>query len=462
LQLATLHLGYSSRSFSPYSLNGHTFAGVGTDLTPNDHWQLSAMYGRLQKASRGDSLHGVDPAYTRYGTGLKGEYRFDKGEAGINLFYARDNLSQPIDNVDSLGITPQENLIVGTHVGLDIIQSLKLTADVNNSMQSSDRRLSSATDLKGAATRNYWAMKSNLTYNIPIGSLGLGVEYVEPGYNSLGSYYMVNDFIDYTVNVATALLKGKVTLAVSSGIRQNNLSGDSDNTQKDVVNNVAIGFTPTDKLNFNFTYSNFLNYTYIRTTFEEVNTHTQYELMDTLNFTQINENLTLSMMWRLHETETVKHSVNATACYQQATQTQSDVPGNAGSTFWNGSGGYQVGMPKAGFTTGLNFNYSRVTADSVVTQAYGPIVMVRKSLLKKQMQTNLSLSWNGTYTAGISTGEVITGRAGLSYAIKKVHQLNFSIAYTDRHSPTRSSSGFTAMLGYSFRFDYPKEEVKSP
>lgn len=455
---ATLHLGYTSMSFSPYSLNGHQFAGAGVELTPGEKFKVSAMYGQLRRESKGDSIYGAEPQYQRYGSGFKVDYAFDKGDVGINLFYARDNSHAPAPDMDSLGIAPQENLILGTHVGLTVVQGLKFNADVSTSLLSNDQRISKATDLGGSATNAYWAAKSGINYSNKLGTVGVGVEYVEPGYNSMGSYYMVNDFANYTLNFATALAKGKVTFAASTGVRQSNLSGEADNTQKDMINNIAIAFNPSEKANFNLTYSNFLNYTYIRTVFEEVNIHTDYELMDTLDFTQINENIALSTVLRLRETDQLKQSLNGTIGYQQATQTQSDLPGNAGSTFVNASGGYQLGLPKSHFSAGLNINYSQVTADSLASQAYGPIVFVRKALLDKKMPTNLSLSWNRTTSGGINTGDLLTARAGVGYLIKKVHQLNASLAYSKRDTPTQSKTAFTAMLGYSFRFDYPKEK----
>ncbi|HEX2970287.1 MAG TPA: hypothetical protein VHO46_14405, partial [Bacteroidales bacterium] len=46
----TAHIGYSSMTFSPYTLNGHQFMGAGVELTPGSKFRFSAMYGRLQKA----------------------------------------------------------------------------------------------------------------------------------------------------------------------------------------------------------------------------------------------------------------------------------------------------------------------------------------------------------------------------------------------------------------------------
>lgn len=51
----TGHLGFSSMNFSPYTLGGHTFLGVGAEARPGK-WQVSAMYGRLLAPVQADSL----------------------------------------------------------------------------------------------------------------------------------------------------------------------------------------------------------------------------------------------------------------------------------------------------------------------------------------------------------------------------------------------------------------------
>lgn len=52
----TLHGGYRSMTFSPYTLNGHIFLGGGAELAPSDKVDIALMYGRLQKAVEFDTL----------------------------------------------------------------------------------------------------------------------------------------------------------------------------------------------------------------------------------------------------------------------------------------------------------------------------------------------------------------------------------------------------------------------
>ncbi len=458
----TLHLGYSSMSFSPYSLSGHTFAGVGVDLAPGDKFKFSAMAGQLQKATPGDSAMGFDPTYSRFGSGFKAEYLFEKAEVGINFFYASDNADVPYSGLDSLGITPMDNLVLGCHFMVRPFQSLTVRADWATSFFSTDKRLSRATDTKGVASNIYHAMKTDVSYSHRIGSLGVGVEYVQPGYQTLGSYYSVNDFINYTVNAATSVANGKVTIAASTGIRENNLSEKSDTKQKDFINNIAIGFNPTDKLNFNINYSNFLNYTYIRTVFDEINAQTQYDLLDTLNFTQISENINLSAAWQFKETEKAKHTLNSSLGFQKATQTQSDVQGNAGSVFTNATGGYQLTLLKAGFSAGLNANYSQNKSDSTINRTIGPLLFVRKQMFDKKLTNSLTLSWNGNYNNGEKTGDMAMIRLSSGYTLKKVHLFNLSLSNSISKRTNNTSRSFTASLTYSYQFGWPKSKENEP
>lgn len=75
---ATLHLGYSSMNFSPYTLSGHVFKGIGVELRPEGKFSYSAMYGRLQRAVELDTLidlsdtqQSAQPAFRRMGYGFK-------------------------------------------------------------------------------------------------------------------------------------------------------------------------------------------------------------------------------------------------------------------------------------------------------------------------------------------------------------------------------------------------------
>ncbi len=61
-----LYMGYSSMTFSPYTLVGHEIFGGGVELTFENGLKLSAIYGRLQKEVRPDTMN-IQPVYRRLG-----------------------------------------------------------------------------------------------------------------------------------------------------------------------------------------------------------------------------------------------------------------------------------------------------------------------------------------------------------------------------------------------------------
>jgi len=458
---ATLHLGWASMNFSPYSLSGHSFAGVGVEVQPGDKFRLKAMHGRLKKALEGDTVKGYDPAYRRTGSGLQGSYSFDRGEVGMSLFHAADDTQKPVDYIDSLGITPKENIVLTSHLNYRLTDHFTLVADLGLSNLSRDRRESGAARRNGRATYRYHAAKTSLTYNASIGSVGGSVEYVEPGYETLGAYYTVNDLVHYTLNVATSLFEGRVTAAASSGIRKNNLDGKSDSQSRDVVSNINIGFNPSEKLAFNLTYSNFTNYTHVQTLFDEVEAQTEYELMDTLRFTQISENANLSANWRMNDSESSSHSLMFNLGLQKASQSQSDVPDHTNSNFVNASSGYQWNVSSKEFSLGLNANYSRNETENAVNEMMGPVFQIRKSFFDKTLKNAFSASWNGTYTEGNKSGSVLSARLNHSYTLREKHRFSLSGSYKARQTrDNEDREYFTISLRYSFNFSWPSKEEK--
>jgi len=88
----TGHIGDVSMTFSPYTLSGYQFTGVGVDLTPEGPFKFSAMYGRLQKAVEMDTVnHTTLAAYRRMGYGAKITFQQPLYTLGMIVFAARDD-----------------------------------------------------------------------------------------------------------------------------------------------------------------------------------------------------------------------------------------------------------------------------------------------------------------------------------------------------------------------------------
>ncbi|MCG8702162.1 MAG: hypothetical protein MI922_29180, partial [Bacteroidales bacterium] len=251
------HIGYSSMTFSPYSLSGHQFLGGGVELTPPQNFKVSAMFGRLQKRILPDTNNAFDPEYQRYGGGAAFEYMFKGGMAGFDVFYAKDDLGSFNNAIlDSFDVLPQENLVLGVKANYTIASIVTLGANYALSTHTSNVLAGETKIEKGnlpwfnyrESTQEYHAFKSNANVNLPYFVIGAGYERIDPDYKTLGSYYNRNDLENITGNFSTALWQNKISFACSYGFERDNLNDLKEQENVRNISSLNLGFAPIDKL----------------------------------------------------------------------------------------------------------------------------------------------------------------------------------------------------------------------
>lgn len=83
---------------------------------------------------------------------------------------------------------------------------------------------------------------------------------------------------------------------------------------------------------------------------------------------------------------------------------------------------------------------------------------LRKKIFDKKLRNSFSFTWNKTSLNSKATGNVFNLRLGSNYALKKKHILNLNLAYTQNTRNENTTKYYTASLGYSFNFGWPKEK----
>jgi hypothetical protein len=101
-----VYAGYTSMQFSPYSLAGHELFGGGVELSPDNGFKISALFGRLKKASNGDD--GAERAYRRMGGG-----------------YQRNNLNRQKSSTTS-------RMIYSGNIAANVTEKLNVSANFSN------------------------------------------------------------------------------------------------------------------------------------------------------------------------------------------------------------------------------------------------------------------------------------------------------------------------------------------
>lgn len=445
---AKAHIGDVSMSFGPYTLNGHQFTGLGVELSPG-RWQVSAMAGRLLKRVDADpNIPSLQVGYERWGYGLKTRYEGSTFALGGTVFAARDRDGHISFDLDALGIYPKGNIALGLEGSLSLIKDLKLSLEYGLSRMQQD--------LRSAEVSYYHALRADVSYSFVGNTLGVGYERIDPGYATLGAYYFNNDYENLTLNYSRSFFDSKLSLALSGGLQRDDLMGQKQEHNKRFVGSAQVGFTPNEALSASVSLSSFQSYRNLKSSFDYINARTPYDNLDTLQFTQLSHSLDADISWRLKQSEAQTQTLSATLSYQEAADRQGRYiqPGQL-TRFMNLGTSYSLDLSALDLTLTGGFNVSNNYADRKAVLTLGPSLSLAKRLLKKQLSTGLSLSYNETQEAGHRLAQVYNLRATAGYRFWGKHGLNASVAYQGRRLlPAVSSprSSFTSELSYSYSF----------
>ncbi|MDX9694679.1 MAG: hypothetical protein RBT49_02715 [Bacteroidales bacterium] len=464
------HLGYTSMTFSPYTLSGHLFFGAGLELTPGDKFKVELMYGRLNKAIGFDStVSNNTPAFKRMGYGLKVGYKIKSGNIEAIFFRSKDEAgsidSIPVNSV----VAPEENLVLSLKTSQTIVKGLNIGFEYAASALTNDTRINQDGNQPNnifkyvgpffnanSSSAYYNAFNASLQYSFNVSSVALRYERIDPEYQTHGAYYFTNDLENIALNASTSLLKQKVSVSANVGIQRDDIENQKMSKMQRVVSSFNVGINATEKLSISLSYSNFQSYTNIKSKYDQLTELTPYDNLDTLNFTQISQNANMNIGYNIKNNETSRQQVNMNVSYQKADDKQGDEYTNAGSDFINLNAGYNYSMVPINLSLALAVNYNRSNTPDISSEMIGPTVSVSKSFFDKLLRSTLSASMNNAYSNSDLTSKVFNIRMNNSYTYKKQHSINLSLVYVNRNNPMAATNGelseFTATLGYSFNF----------
>ncbi|PSL30718.1 hypothetical protein [Chitinophaga ginsengisoli] len=462
----TAHIGDVAMSFSPYTLNGHQFTGVGLDIATKPTWSISMMYGRLLRAVNYDSTNrNILPTYRRMGYGAKLSLQQSNYALSLNFLHAQD-FTDPMQYIpDTLHIYPKANLAVSVAGMLRPAKGLELTVEYANSAMKLDKRDYHPTrsgsgnllesvfmyDIKN--TQFFKAIRAGMNYTFHKSVIGLGYERIDPGYQTLGTYYMNNDLENITVNLSQPLLHDKATISGNVGYQRDDLNNTKAGATFRMVSAINATYMPNERWNANFTYSNFQTYTHIKPQFDYINQTNPYENMDTLNFKQISQSAGLTLTYMLKTNKKKSHTINLNLNVQDAADIQNDVlwKGN-GSRFYNSSTAYTLLLIKQqmSITGAFNLSYNTIGRDDFLT--LGPTLGLNTRLFDKKMTAGFNTSYNSSTSNGQQQGQVLNFRVNAAYMFMRKHNLNMNAVRQTRWTPKGTSSNVTATVGYNYSF----------
>ncbi len=443
-----VYAGYASMQFSPYSLAGHEIFGGGVELTPNNGWRISAIAGRMKRAA--DSIGGQAPSFKRMGGGFKVGYHGSGFEIDANIFKATDVRSS-LPGTDSLSIAPQDNLFGSVSGAVDLFKNIRLAAEygisaLNRNIEYNDgfRLLQTTGDLAV-----YHAIKTSLSYKLPLGTIGATYERVAPNYTTLGAYQTTNDYEHITANISAQVKMLNASLDV--GYQHDNLQSQKTNTTSQLLLAGNISASIAEKWNLAANFSNVQSYVYINDIYNQVTQTNEFQNLDTLNVTQLNFSAGLNASYLLASTENARQNVNISFMYQNTAERQ-EFSSYSGNNIYNTSIAYQHSLipAKLNVSAAFNYNYNQL-ADGNRMQSLTFNASVQKTFWEA-LRTGLIATYSNMRNTSSKTSNVLNLRLTAGYTFLRMHNINLSFASIYQHGQQRTPWQYSANLAYSYTF----------
>ena len=448
-----------SLSFSPYTLNGHPFRGVGLELTPKGPIKMSFMGGKLLKAVEStDGASGV-PVFERMGYGSK--IGFERQVYKIELigFFAKDNINSINPNFDIKGVKPKENLVTSLFINSSAIKNANFTIEYAISVLSDDFR-SKVSNQNGFInniidtrenTSVLKAFKTNIDYTIYSTKFGLTYEKVDPNYQTLGALFFNNDLENITVNLARPFWNNKINIAANVGYQRDDLNLQKKQNTKRVVGSLNLSYQASEKLNLSGTYSNFTTSTNRNLNqFSNINNE-NINPADTLNYRQLSQNATANIVYNFGKQKNQNFNLNYNIAGQANEQGGIIRKGQA-SRIQNINLTHSINFAasKTAFNTSINYTLNRIGRQE--NDAKGASISVSKKLLKDTFNTNFGIIYNDSKNAS-STSNVFGFRFNNNFTYLKKHNFTLSAVKMFKNSSNSSSiQDLTANFNYSYTF----------
>lgn len=465
------HIGDVAMTFSPYTLSGHQFTGGGVELTPKGSFSVSAMCGRLLKATEDDGHAQTLPAFKRMGYGTKIGFKREAYKMAVIGFYAKDEINSITAIPDERNITPKENLVIGLDGEVTFAKNYLLKAEYATTAITRDLRAETAeTNGKGlasllfnnrVATEYYSAYNTSLEIQIDKMKVGLGYERIDPGYETLGAYFFNNDFENITLNGSRPLFNDRLNLSFNIGYQRDDLDNQKIKETSRMVGAVNATLKASEKITITGSYSNFSTYTNKNLNqFDDINdSDLTDEELEALDFKQLSQNANVNVNWVLAESE--KNSQNLNLNYSlasSANQQAGVVRVGQANNFHNANSVYTIAFHEKSLniSTSLNYTYSDVGRDD--SNAYGGSLDVIKKFFENKLNSMFGVAYNTNNSQELKTN-ILNFRANVSAIIAEKHSFNLNAVQLFRSITNQNTlNEFTVTFGYAYTFDIGKSK----
>ncbi len=471
---AKFHLGYRNVHFSPYTLAGHTFLGVGVELKPRN-FRFGAIYGRFQKAVAEDSTLAYDsmlyrrpvPSYKRMGYSVKIGVGNEKNYFDLIYFKGYDDLASIPYQPVMYDVTPGENAVFGISSKFTLFKALTWKTDIGLSLYTLDTTAQGVegTDLEkldflsavikpNISTQFLTAGETSLMFKQKHYSLNAKYKRVDPDYKSMGIYYIQSNLEQYTFGSTVMLFKNKWITNGTLGIQHDNLYNKNAMNTGRTVGSCSMAINPNQKFGINMQYSNY--------GISQRPSGLIHDLSDTLSIHQISQSL--SVMPRLSFINGKSTHIFFVQLSYQGLRNKNllnNMSSDMTSLMTNISYNYLSMESSLSVSPSLFYNKTEIV--NGIMKNVGMSVKLARPFLENKVQNGLSLSYNKNYFDSESNGFTLTVNGNVQTRLSKnlKHNLIFTLSWIHNQveqeietelAETGSFSETMITLGYNYSF----------
>jgi len=459
------YIGNGSMSFSPYTLSGIPFKGLGFELTPKSPFKIALMGGQLLKAVEADEALGGIPVYERYGYGTKISFEKPQYKIGWIGFYAKDkenSLNNPV-----IGVTPKENIVNSLIFSSSFIKNLNFNVEYALSIVTDDIRSPKLTGENYTdklfptkeTTQFFNALNVNFDYNIQKSIIGVTYERIDPNYSTLGAMYFNNDLENIVLRFARPFYQDKITMSTSLGYQRDDLASVKKQESKRIVGSINLGYRITDQINFTGSYSNFTSYTNKKLDQFELINNPNVVPSDTLDYRQLSQNANMNLSYVFGKKRNQNLNLNYSIAGQANEQGGVIRVGQA-STIQNFNMSHSINFLESKFALNSSLNFTTNEVSKNDNSSLGASAGISKKFLKEKLNTNFGVLYNNS-KGNTNSSDVFGAKFNSSYVLLQKHNLNMSIISMYRTSTSAENfNDITATINYSYTIDKLKLPVK--
>lgn len=454
----TIHLGYRSIAFSPYTLSGVLFWGAGVEINPGK-LKFSAMYGRLNRAVAEDTLkpnQGI-PAFKRMGMGFKIGYGTPRNNLNLIYFQATDDiLSLPyVPKLTQL--KPQDNKVFGMNFKFSIGKFFLegdgalsvFTRDKRDSLllfDSDYRVLNRIQQFVEHRTSTQFSNAFQTAIGLALKKFQLRLLYkrISPNYRSLGTFYFLTDVENVTITPSIVFGKNKFRVSVSAGLQRDNTSQTKLATTVRQIGAINFSWSPKPEIGTDLQLNNF------GTT---QNSGTA-PIQDSLKQSQLTRSIQITQRFG-KSTKTKTRNISLTGSYQNFVDFNAYSRSFLQNKMVNFNALYNLNFISKGIGFGGGIITTQTQNEQITNFQIGPQLTFTKSFLKGKINFNSGtsiLSSNSNLSSPNTNISIFTS-AGYMISKRQRFQLNLNFIRSNGftpNAPTFAELRFNA--GYNFNF----------